>query len=170
MSEITTAAELGGLPDMSVALDRRGVAWQLRGRLTNDPLWHAAKHGTLRYDSAALAERGPLTLLHRPDRPPQPTVQPSVEEVARAIYDCTDLNRAVLEDARDIAEAVLALIGGRTEAEVRADMLDHLIDRFYAADKNHFVLPYSVIDWLRHQPEYQARYGTDTARVEADHG
>ena len=45
------------------------------------------------------------------------TVQPSVETVAHAIYDCTDLNRAVLEDAREIAEAVLALIGGRTERE-----------------------------------------------------
>ena len=52
------------------------------------------------------------------------TMQPSVETVAHAIYDCTDLNRAVLEDAREIAEAVLALIGGHTERVVLAQGWD----------------------------------------------
>ncbi|MDQ7993552.1 MAG: hypothetical protein AAGC63_12025 [Propionicimonas sp.] len=50
----------------------------------------------------------------------------------------------------------------RTEAEVKAeaqaDLLDALIDRYYAADKNHFLLPISTIDWLRARPEYKARY------------
>ena len=58
------------------------------------------------------------------------TMQPSVETVAHAIYDCTDLNRAVLEDAREIAEAVLALIGGRTDAEVKAKALEEAAEEF----------------------------------------
>lgn len=50
--------------------------------------------------------------------------EPTVEEVAHAIYDCTGLNRAVPEDAREIAIAVLSLIGGRTEREVLAQGWD----------------------------------------------
>ena len=43
-------------------------------------------------------------------------------------------------------------------AEAQADLIDHLIDRFYAGDKNHFALPPSTIAWLRNQPAYLARY------------
>ena len=51
----------------------------------------------------------------------EPRVTPSREDVARAIWDCTDLNRAVLEDCEEIADAVLALFNGKTEQEVREE-------------------------------------------------
>lgn len=47
--------------------------------------------------------------------------------------------------------------------KARVDMLDHLIDRYFAADKNYFLLPISTIHWLRSQPEYIARYGHSEA-------
>lgn len=59
--------------------------------------------------------------------------EPTVEEVAHAIYDCTGLNRAVPEDAREIAIAVLSLIGGRTEAQVKAEALREVADEYKRA-------------------------------------
>ena len=56
------------------------------------------------------------------------------------------------------ADAVLALLPGKTEQEIRADMLDALIDGYFHGDANRFTLPDSVIQWLRAQPEYKARY------------
>ena len=61
----------------------------------------------------------------------EPRVTPSREDVARAIWDCTDLNRAVLEDCEEIADAVLALFNGKTEQEVRAEVaaeMDRLLE------------------------------------------
>ncbi len=49
-------------------------------------------------------------------------VKPSREDVARTIWGCADLHRAVLEDAREIADAVLALLPGKTEQEVREEV------------------------------------------------
>ena len=73
-------------------------------------------------------------------------VQPSVETVAHAIYDCTGLNRAVPEDAREIAEAVLALIGGRTEREALAQGWDEgaeaMDENFYWHDGGRELNPY----------------------------
>ena len=93
---------------------------------------------------------------------PEQTVQPSVETVAHAIYDCTGLNRAVLEDAREIAQAVLALIGGRTEAEVKAEALEEAAGASMEwisfkpdgwgsnpADQSAITAMSWVLDWLR---------------------
>ena len=85
-------------------------------------------------------------------------VKPSREGVAHAIWGCTDLHRAVLEDAREIADAVLALLPGKTEQEVRADMLDALIDRYLHGSRASHAMPDHVINWIRSQPEYKARY------------
>lgn len=85
------------------------------------------------------------------------TVQPSVEGVARAIYDCTGLNRAVLEDAREIAQAVLALIGGRTEREVLAQGWD---EGFKSARE-----AFGLTRTAPHDPRV-----TNPYRQEADHG
>lgn len=52
----------------------------------------------------------------------EPRVKPSRDGIARAIWDCTDLNRAVLEDCEEIADAVLALWPGKTEQEVREEI------------------------------------------------
>lgn len=69
----------------------------------------------------------------RPDRPAQPTVQPSIEEVARALFlqrypESGGWNGPGWEKRRAPwlvrAEAILALIGGRTEAEVLAQGWD----------------------------------------------
>lgn len=52
-----------------------------------------------------------------------PTAQPSVKDVARVIarrWNMSPRNKPVLDDAR----AVLALLPGRTEAEVKAEALD----------------------------------------------
>ena len=54
------------------------------------------------------------------------TVQPSVESVARAIRQAGDQrnnNSALIAESVRQAQAVLALIGGRTEAEVKAEAL-----------------------------------------------
>ena len=84
---ITTAAELDALPEMSGVLDRHGIMWQKRDG-GGDPLWHAAKHRTLRHNAIALSERGPLMLLRRPDQ--QPTAQPTVEAVAEVPCEWND--------------------------------------------------------------------------------
>ena len=49
-------------------------------------------------------------------------VKPSREDVAQTIWGCTDRHRAVLEDAREIADAVLALFDGKTEQDVREEV------------------------------------------------
>ena len=72
---IRTAAELDALPVGSVVLDRWGRAWQKHDPEGHDPLWHAAKHHTRRYNTAALIERGPMLVLHDPSTPvPAPSV------------------------------------------------------------------------------------------------
>ena len=85
---IRTAAELDALPVGSVVLDRWGRAWQKHDPEGRDPLWHAAKHHTRRYNTAALIERGPMLVLHDPAAPaPAPSVVPeaAVEAGARAM-------------------------------------------------------------------------------------
>ena len=48
------------------------------------------------------------------------------EDVARAIRDCTDLNRAIYEYCDDIAHVVLALFDGKTGQDVREEVaLEH---------------------------------------------
>ena len=56
------------------------------------------------------------------------------------------------------ADAVLALLPGKTEQEVRADMLDALIDRYLHGSRASHAMPDHVISWIRSQPEYKARY------------
>ena len=56
------------------------------------------------------------------------------------------------------ADAVLALLPGKTEQEVRADMLDALIDRYFHGSRASHAMPDHVISWIRSQPEYKARY------------
>ena len=86
----------------------------------------------------------------------------TVDEVWRAAWESCCLRSGVGRD--DALADYLAggeLLPGRTKAEIRADMLDHLINRYYAADKNHFALSPSTIAWLRSQAEYKARYGIE---------
>lgn len=64
-------------------------------------------------------------------------VKPDREAVARAIWGCTDLHRAVLEDAREIADAVLALFNGNTEQEVREEVArehEEKMDRLFEGE------------------------------------
>ena len=56
------------------------------------------------------------------------------------------------------ADAVLTLLPGKTEQEVRADMLDALIDRYLHGSRASHAMPDHVISWIRSQPEYKARY------------
>ena len=54
-----------------------------------------------------------------------------VEKAARAAYDCTDYNRAVLEDARVIARAALTAVVD----DIRADALREMGDWFQLASQ-----------------------------------
>lgn len=130
-SEITTAAELAGYP-LGTAARLRVV----RGSTTEFPLaqrvrggWQTGVHHYPDEQVACVLE------IYRPDRPVQPTVQPTVEAVARALF----LQRYPGSGGWDgpgwekrrgpwlkAAEAVLALIGGRTEQEVIDSFLTRL--------------------------------------------
>lgn len=101
----------------------------------------------------------PLTVLYRPDRPVQPTVLPSVESVAKVldihrwqtmgvtsvqcecgeiIHGDSSLTAFPADQAfrEHIAQAILALIVGRGEAEVKAEALTALpLDGLRQAEK-----------------------------------
>ena len=115
--------------------------------------WSQLEFGEMPHIEEILATALPHILAQAEAR-----VKPSREGVAHAIWGCTDLHRAVLEDAREIADAVLALLPGKTEQEVRADMLDALIDRYLHGSRASHAMPDHVISWIRSQPEYKARY------------
>lgn len=94
-TEITTAAALLDYPPGSVFTARSGEVWMLERvhtmGSTNDMCAHLASPETPHASSTdVLRKWGPLTPQWRPDRPAQPTVQPSVEEVARALADESD--------------------------------------------------------------------------------
>ena len=114
-------------------------------------------------------------------------VKPSREDVARVIesdawtlsdddyfeaYDdgmrgvgyCLQMRSGRRKASLKRADAVLALWPGKTEQEIGADMLDALIDGYFHGDANRFTLPDSVIQWLRAQPEYKARYARGGGR------
>ena len=105
---IRTAAELDALPVGSVVLDRWGRAWQKHDPEGHDPLWHAAKHHTRRYNTAALIERGPMLVLHDPAAPaPAPSVAP-VEESADWTYPtATDMTLGDFQSAGLIVPGIL---------------------------------------------------------------
>ncbi len=146
MTTISTAAELEALPVGSVwtdACDNIGFR-QEPGYLVPTGTWLDSldKRSPTKWQTASevIAETErygalPLTVLYRPDRPVQPTVQPTVEAVARALF----LQRYPGSGGWDgpgwekrrgpwlkAAEAVLALIGGRTEQEVIDSFLTRL--------------------------------------------
>lgn len=98
-------------------------------------------------------------------------VKPDREAVARAIHGVIvasaqtgridiEVHDSVpsIEFERTIADSVLALLPGKTEQEVRADMLDALIDRYLHGSRASHAMPDHVISWIRSQPEYKARY------------
>lgn len=62
------------------------------------------------------------------------TVKPSVEEMRRAIQDGMDARAPYQRVADAVAEAVLALLPGRTEAEVKAEARNEFVARIIAAD------------------------------------
>ena len=97
--------------------------------------------------------------------------KPDREAVARAIHGVIvasaqtgridiEVHDSVpsIEFERTIADSVLALLPGKTEQEVRADMLDALIDRYLHGSRASHAMPDHVISWIRSQPEYKARY------------
>ena len=127
-SEITTAAELAGYP-LGTAAHLRVV----RGSTTEFPLaqrvrggWQTGVHHYPDEQVACVLE------IYRPDRPAQPTVQPSVGEIADCIaaHPCDRDGDGHTRDDCPQARAVLALIGGRTEADVlrqaSADLLSEM--------------------------------------------
>ena len=79
--------------------------------------WSQLEFGEMPHIEEILATALPHILAQAEAR-----VKPSREGVAHAIWGCTDLHRAVLEDAREIADAVLALLPGKTEQEVREEV------------------------------------------------
>ena len=89
-------------------------------------------------------------------------VKPSREDLFAAVGEAIAGSWSDTEEYAEapdyVTDAVLALRPGKTEREIRADMLDALIDGYFHGDANRFTLPDSVIQWLRAQPEYKARY------------
>ena len=90
-------------------------------------------------------------------------VKPSREELIALLYRefCSFLAYSPHNRERfwgQPADAVLALLPGKTEQEVRADMLDALIDRYLHGSRASHAMPDHVISWIRSQPEYKARY------------
>lgn len=172
--QITTSAELDVLPVGSVVMclddplpyERVFEKQEVDGAIH----WYSTGSGQPYSWWDFHRSRLPLTVLYRPDQ--QPTAQPTVEAVNEALLTVWHTSTAAqLTDSPEghvgrFTEAVLALLPGRPESEARVDLIDHLIDRYYKADKNHFLLPSNVIDWLRSQPEYTSRYGIE---AEADH-
>lgn len=109
-SEITTATELDALPEGTTVLDGDHDI-MTKGA---DGQWHLRAEN----DESAPCHL-PAMVLVRPDRPAQPTVQPSVGEIADCIaaHPCDRDGDGHTRDDCPQARAVLALIGGRTEAE-----------------------------------------------------
>lgn len=138
---ITSPADLAGYPLGSTFTDAQGDVWMIDSRYTStsysiEPGVMLTSPETARRDAVLVLKKwGPLTPQWRPDRPVQPTVQPTVEAVARALF----LQRYPGSGGWDgpgwekrrgpwlkAAEAVLALIGGRTEQEVIDSFLTRL--------------------------------------------
>ena len=97
-------------------------------------------------------------------KPDRLDVMPTRDEIARIIW--TAMEGGETEGRTDgpldwdyaAADAVLELFNGKTEQEVRADMLDALIDRYLHGSRASHAMPDHVISWIRSQPEYKARY------------
>lgn len=142
-SEITTAAELEAL-HMAVSEaaraacveDRYGDPWLIVENDGGDLIawsYPYEDYPDIHNWKSAESLEMPLTVLYRPDRPAQPTVQPTVEAVARAIRQAGDQrnnNSALIAESVRQAQAALALIGGRTEAEVKAEALEEAAEEF----------------------------------------
>ena len=139
---ITAAAELDALPVGSVVRTTDGDIWQKCSTgevgawdcLTEDGRGGRYGHSVVIYATL----EGLPTVLYRPDAEPV-SVLPSVEAVARAIdpelwryYDTGILppthhgTLAVVRKSKEAAERVLALLPGRTEAEVKAEAWDEM--------------------------------------------
>ena len=133
---ITNAAELDALPVGSVvALVQHH----------SDSVWALSQVGWLRTGDASETEtarmyrRLPLVVLYRPDQPAQPTVKPSREAVAQAIFRAillpwpgqyweSDGTEGRREVCRTAADAVRALLPGRTEQDVLYEAAHRLRD------------------------------------------
>lgn len=122
---ITSAAELDALPERTLAENEHTlIRKDINGWFTLSEVG-----GSFWWDSVAIAERGPWTVLYRPDRR-TPGVLPSVEEVARAFLDAYHAEPGFYDqyirpymDSAHINSlhgggAVLALLPGRPEREV----------------------------------------------------
>ncbi len=84
-----------------------------------------------------------------------------IVEIARALHEadcgCSETPEPHDEPYWTQAQALMPLVR-RAQAEAKADMLDKIIDAYYAGEANRFTLSNSTIDWIRAQPEYKARY------------
>lgn len=101
----------------------------------------------------------PWTVLYRPGAEPAP-VKPSREDATEAIITAAEANAYQItrgwmteSDCRIYADAVLALLPGRTEAEVKAEALEEAADSLVvwgvlAANSLHVS---SVRSWLQHR-------------------
>ena len=163
-SEITAAAELADYPLGSTFTDRQGDVWMIDSRYTSTsysigPGVMLTSPETARRDAVLVLRKwGPLTPQWRPDRPAQPTAQPSVDLVAKVLdihrwqtmgvtsvqCECGEIIHgdssltAFPDQAfrEHIAQAILALIVGRGEAEVKAEALTALpLDGLRQAEK-----------------------------------
>lgn len=139
--QITTAAELDALPVGSVIRcdDAEGIGLNVAERHAGG--WQYVG-SALYFSSAQVAsDEMAFTVLYRPDEPQR--VQPSRERltlIARDVHLYDHGPDAAISGphAQRIADAVLALLPGRTEAEVKAEALPvidtKLLDGLRAAE------------------------------------
>lgn len=92
----------------------------------------------------------PVTVLYRPDQQAQPTVKPDVKAIEWALSSEDHRDPAAPYDYSDMIRAILALLPGRTEAEVKAEALREAADAYSAlpeGERTYF--PAIHANWLR---------------------
>lgn len=159
MTTITTAKDLPSYPPGTVFTDPTGGVWMIDGYRPDGtgPFLRPPERGP-HLAADIIDQYGPLTLQWRPDQPPatvetvmaydlgvqdgqrEPaTVKPSVDKVTLVardvhLYDGGENAAITGPHARRIADAVLALLPGRTEAEVLRDAANRLGDEAASSD------------------------------------
>lgn len=122
---VKTVEELAALPAGTILADNGG--W---------PFWHdrlrgwCAANGSHDVDPAtAIRDGAPFTVLYRPER--EVLIKPSYESVREAIFQSTypglrwvDLTEEEAADFTKATDAIVALLPGRTEQEVAAEVLE----------------------------------------------
>lgn len=142
--QIETTDQLDALPVGSVVMTSGGHVYQcdhVRSPAATWLGWYGAGSG-LPWGTAGVLDDhpGPLTVLHVPGQP-APAVKPGREALLDRAQDAVDdkavirvrdqsLGGSSVANPREVADAVLALLLGKTEAKVKAEALREAVEDF----------------------------------------